>query len=60
LTDKWKLDDIDLKINSSTRIDKKIKTGEYVEVRGTVGSNNEIILIESKTIRNFILFPASK
>jgi len=44
LTDKWKLDDIDLKINSSTRIDKKIKTGEYVEVRGTVGSNNEIIV----------------
>jgi hypothetical protein len=44
LTDKWKLDNIDLKINSSTHIDKKIKTGEHVEVRGTVGSNNEIIV----------------
>ena len=44
LTDKWKLDDIDFEINSSTRIDKKIKTGEQVEVRGIIGTNNEIIV----------------
>lgn len=43
LSEKWKLDDIELIITNSTRIDEKVKPGMMVEVRGTVGRNNEIL-----------------
>jgi mono/diheme cytochrome c family protein len=44
LVEKWKLDNINLEITGSTRIDDKVKPGIKIEVRGVLGRNNEIIV----------------
>lgn len=44
LTNEWKLDDLELNISGSTRIDKKVRIGEHVEIRGFISSDNEIVI----------------
>lgn len=44
LNKQWSLNDLDLTINSNTRIKKNPGTGDYVRVRGRVGAKAEIIV----------------
>lgn len=42
LTGKWQLDGLDLVVDSGTRIDKRPRVGDYVEVRGSVRSDGRV------------------
>ena len=42
LSGRWVLDDLPLKVDRSTRIDKNPRPGDYVQVRGRVGANGSV------------------
>jgi hypothetical protein len=39
----WRLDGLDLGVDGGTRIDKGPRPGEYVQVRGRLGSRGEVL-----------------
>jgi mono/diheme cytochrome c family protein len=43
LTSHWQLDGLPLEVSRRTRIDKDPTTGDYVEVRGRLGSDGQVI-----------------
>lgn len=44
LTERWALDGLPLVVTSSTRIDGEVVLGAYVEVRGVLGPNGEVLV----------------
>jgi len=43
LTDFWKLDALPLEVSRRTRIDKKPRPGDYVEVRGRLEADGRVL-----------------
>ena len=44
LNKRWALNNLNLQVNSATRIKKKVGTGSYVRVRGRIGAKAEVIV----------------
>ena len=44
LNKRWALNNLNLQVNSGTRIKKKVGTGSYVRVRGRIGAKAEVIV----------------